>query len=85
MAANFDAELAKQEKIKEELKSKEKDHSDIAPLTISEISNQTSEESSEVKHSDSQSSQAEPTQQVSAQQEGGVLKKLGTLIGKRHH
>ena len=85
LAANFDAELAKQEKIKEELKSKEKDHSDIAPLTISEISNQTSEESSEVKHSDSQSSQAEPTQQVSAQQEGGVLKKLGTLIGKRHH
>ena len=85
LAANFDAELAKQEKIKEELKSKEKDHSDIAPLTISEISNQTSEESSEVKHSDSQGSQAEPTQQVSAQQEGGVLKKLGTLIGKRHH
>lgn len=85
LAANFDAELAKQEKIKEELKSKEKDHSDIAPLTISEISNQTSEESSEVKHSDSQVSQAEPTQQVSAQQEGGVLKKLGTLIGKRHH
>ena len=85
LAANFDAELAKQEKIKEELKSKEKDHSDIAPLTISEISNQTSEESSEVKHSDSQGSQAEPSQQVSAQQEGGVLKKLGTLIGKRHH
>ena len=85
LAANFDAELAKQEKIKEELKSKEKDHSDIAPLTIGEISNQTSEESSEVKHSDSQGSQAEPTQQVSAQQEGGVLKKLGTLIGKRHH
>ena len=85
LAANFDAELAKQEKIKEELKSKEKDHSDIAPLTISEISNQTSEDSSEVKHSDSQGSQAEPTQQVSAQQEGGVLKKLGTLIGKRHH
>lgn len=85
LAANFDAELAKQEKIKEELKSKEKDHSDIAPLTISEISNQTSEDSSEVKHSDSQVSQAEPTQQVSAQQEGGVLKKLGTLIGKRHH
>ena len=85
LAANFDAELAKQEKIKDELKSKEKDHSDIAPLTISEISNQTSEESSEVKHSDSQVSQAEPTQQVSAQQEGGVLKKLGTLIGKRHH
>lgn len=85
LAANFDAELAKQEKIKEELKSKEKDHSDIAPLTISEISNQTSEESSEVKHSDSQGSQAEPPQQVSAQQEGGVLKKLGTLIGKRHH
>lgn len=85
LAANFDAELAKQEKIKEELKSKEKDHSDIAPLTISEISNQTSEESSEVKHSDSQGSQAEPTQQVSAQQEGGVLKKLGTLIGKRHN
>ena len=85
LAANFDAELAKQEKIKEELKSKEKDHSDIAPLTISEISNQTSEESSEVKHSDSQVSQSEPTQQVSAQQEGGVLKKLGTLIGKRHH
>ena len=85
LAANFDAELAKQEKIKEELKSKEKDHSDIAPLTISEISNQTSEDSSEVKHSDSQGSQDEPTQQVSAQQEGGVLKKLGTLIGKRHH
>lgn len=85
LAANFDAELAKQEKIKEELKSKEKDHSDIAPLTISEISNQTSEDSSEVKHSDSHGSQAEPTQQVSAQQEGGVLKKLGTLIGKRHH
>lgn len=85
LAANFDAELAKQEKIKEELKSKEKDHSDIAPLTISEISNQNREDSSEVKHSDSQGSQAEPTQQVSAQQEGGVLKKLGTLIGKRHH
>ena len=85
LAANFDAELAKQEKIKEELKSKEKDHSDIAPLTISEISNQTSEDSSEVKHSDSQGSQAEPPQQVSAQQEGGVLKKIGTLIGKRHH